>query len=264
VISALLVFSAAPTIALPQGATTATDTLSFQHPLVDSNENRISDGLEAIVAAAGPNDLIDVMATFQNDGVAGRSERILPQQSVNRRFSLISGFSASLNAGQITALSNQPGVIRVEENFTVSIANDNANAIYGTALARADYGVDGGIDGLGQRVEAVRSCCCAEAHRDDVNSRLFDTPRDALLDGVSNRASLTAQNLRCVDVGPRGNSASQWRQARTSVNKSLNSISLLFIQGLPDNIACSKFTHRNRCYDSWRTYEPPFPVRAGK
>ena len=131
--------SAAPS----EGGTHVTATDVATYPRADSDGNGISDGLDAALVNAGPGDRFDVVATFENTMRAGASLQALPDQALNRRFALVSGFSALLNKGQINALSHQPGIIRVEENFKVETTNDSANADFGTALARTDYGVDG-------------------------------------------------------------------------------------------------------------------------
>ena len=101
-----------------------------------------------MLADASPGGQHEVIVTFTDEVSAGNSEQLLPTQAVTRRLGLVPGFSASLNAGQIAALARQPGVVRIEDNFSVQITNDVANDDFGTALARTDYSVDGSGVGI--------------------------------------------------------------------------------------------------------------------
>ena len=67
----------------------------------------------------------------------------LPGHALGHRFRLIPAFSATLNKGQITAMSNRPELVRITQQAVYSVSNNTANADFGTAGARSDYGVDG-------------------------------------------------------------------------------------------------------------------------
>ena len=51
--------------------------------------------------------------------------------------------------GDIQALARRPGLRRIEERTVYSVTNNTANADFGTAAARAGYGVDGSGVGIG-------------------------------------------------------------------------------------------------------------------
>ena len=133
----------APVPALAASPDRAPEEGSPTVSLTDSNGDTITDGLQALMDDADPVDSIEVVVVLGDETAAGRSEQSLPDQALRYRYQLIPAFSAGLNKGQIIALSKQPGVVRVEEDFTVSISNNGASADFGTALARTNYGVDG-------------------------------------------------------------------------------------------------------------------------
>ncbi len=111
--------------------------------LADLDGDRISDGLGRAVAVARPADRFDVVVTWTGPVDLPRAEQATGRLTINRRFSVIDGFHATMTAAQITALAHVPGVFRIEENFTVSATMDEASAEYGTDRAMMDFGVDG-------------------------------------------------------------------------------------------------------------------------
>lgn len=141
-LAAILMVPPAAAFGAPATRSESADA-STEPGLVDSDANLISDGLDAMLEDAGPQDRLDVIATFSSDDQADAGIGTVPAQALRRRFDLIPAFSASLNKGQINALSKLPGVTRVTESFTVTVTNDSANADFGTELARATYSVDG-------------------------------------------------------------------------------------------------------------------------
>jgi serine protease AprX len=115
--------------------------------LADLNGDRISDGLGAAIGTAGPNDTFDVVVTWVGPVDVPRAEQAAGRISINRHFSAIDGFSATMTVAQIRALSRVPNVFRIEENFEVTATMDEATAEYGTDLAISAFGVDGsGVD----------------------------------------------------------------------------------------------------------------------
>ena len=135
--------------ALPAGAApiAGSDGQVPPAPLADLDGDRISDGLGAAIASADPNDRFDVVTTWVGPVDVPRAERAAGKISINRHFSAIDGFSATMTAAQIRALSRVPNVFRIEENFEVTATMDEATAEYGTDLAMTTFGVDGsGID----------------------------------------------------------------------------------------------------------------------
>ncbi len=116
--------------------------------LVDRDGDRISDDLQARIAAARPGDLVRVVVTFSGPGTAATARQAVGAFTLDREFRIIRGFSATMTTAQIRALAQQPGVRRIEEDFTVSTKLNAARADFGTDAARTSFGVDGaGIKG---------------------------------------------------------------------------------------------------------------------
>lgn len=116
--------------------------------LVDRDGDRISDGLQAAIAAARPGDLFRVVVTFSGPGDSATAREAVGPFVLHREFRIINGFSATMTAAQIRALSQRAGVFRIEEDFPVSVKLDAARPDFGTDAARASFGVSGaGIKG---------------------------------------------------------------------------------------------------------------------
>ena len=111
--------------------------------LADRDNDRISDGLAATLGTRGPQERFNVVVTWDRKPDVDAARNAAGPFDVYAQFQVVDGFAASVTAGQILALSRVPGVFRVEEDFEVSVANDEANAGFGTGLARADFDVDG-------------------------------------------------------------------------------------------------------------------------
>jgi serine protease AprX len=130
---------AAPTAASPAGAN---DLPSAARALVDRNGDHISDGLGHIIAGAEHDHRVLVTATFvDRPALRAARGRVLPH--VDRTWTLVAGFQAHLTAGQIRALAASPGVIRIEQSFTVHATMDAADRDFGTEAARTDFGATG-------------------------------------------------------------------------------------------------------------------------
>jgi serine protease AprX len=142
---ALVAFTAfLPAEAAPTSPTPArpTDSPKQGHALVDRNRDHISDGLDQLIAKADNGHRFAVVATF-GDRAALRAARTGVLQHVEQTWTLIAGFEAALTAGQIRRIAASPGVIRVEQTFTVHTAMDAADRDFGTEAARADFGATG-------------------------------------------------------------------------------------------------------------------------
>ncbi len=126
-----------------------------RHPrgLMDRDGDRMADSLNAIVSAAAPNELIEVVVTLSQPRRAADIARLAagPFQ-VGREFSIINGFSATMTAAQAIALARMPGVHRIEPNFTYVATLDGATADFGSDDARIDFLVDGSGVLLGRRI----------------------------------------------------------------------------------------------------------------
>lgn len=117
-------------------------------PLIDRDGDRVSDGLQATIAAARPGDLLRVVVTYSGPGNAAAARQAVGFFALHREFKIINGFAASMTPAQVRALSRQAGVFRIEEDFPVSIKLDAARADFGIDAARASFAVSGaGIKG---------------------------------------------------------------------------------------------------------------------
>lgn len=103
----------------------AAESTASDVPLQDHDENGISDGLDAMLADTGPQDRFDMIATFSADVLAELGKQFIPEETIRKGLGLIPGFSADLTKLQILALSQVPGLVRVEENFGITATNDS-------------------------------------------------------------------------------------------------------------------------------------------
>jgi serine protease AprX len=103
--------------------------------LADRDGNRLSDGLEAMLAGLGPDDSIDVIVTFSGPGPgnAAAAQAAVGAFDVRHEYHLIQGFAATMSAAQAQAMAGVAGVFRVEEDATATAFMESA---------RADFGVD--------------------------------------------------------------------------------------------------------------------------
>ncbi len=86
----------------------------------------------------------------------------------SHRFSAVRGFAAQLTKAQVQLLSRLPGVVHMEANGVLSVANDSAQESFGVASARGAAGVDGDGDGN-----------AASYSRNDLVGAVIDTGIDA-------------------------------------------------------------------------------------
>jgi serine protease AprX len=116
--------------------------------LADHDGDRISDGLQGALGRAVAGDLLNVVVTSTLPGSAAEARNAVGPFQLRREFTLIHGFAASMTPGQIRALAQRPGIVRIEEDFIVHTQMDAARADFGVDTARANFGVSGaGIKG---------------------------------------------------------------------------------------------------------------------
>jgi len=101
--------------------------------LTDRNGNRVADGLEARLSAASAAERLDVVVGFASAADAAAARRRLGAIQLREEFDLIPGFSATMTVGQVRALTQMPGVLRVEEVAPVVAFMETA---------RRDFGID--------------------------------------------------------------------------------------------------------------------------
>jgi serine protease AprX len=115
--------------------------------LADVDGNGLSDSLEALLDRRGPDDAVEVVVTWTGPVDIAAAHAAAGPFAVVREFTIIDGFFARMKPQQVRALSQVPGVFRIEENFEVHATNEEANQDYGTHRARLDTGLDGtGVD----------------------------------------------------------------------------------------------------------------------
>ncbi len=113
----------------------------------DSDRDRIADDLESALADSGPGEQVGIIVQGATPDAARRAA---PSLEVDHRYRTFTGFSGSVTAGQVQALSRVPGVTRVELNGVVRALDASGNLDYGVTAARTAYTVgDTTLDGTG-------------------------------------------------------------------------------------------------------------------
>jgi len=103
-----------------------------------------------MASTAQPNQAIPVIVVLNAPATTGSVNRLkglagtFPTRYV---YNVIPGFAATLTSGQIAALASDATVQRVEYDAEVHTCLGTAQAWFGTAKARTDFGVDGNMDG---------------------------------------------------------------------------------------------------------------------
>jgi serine protease AprX len=116
--------------------------------LVDRDRDRLSDDLQAKLAQARPEDRFRVVVSFAGPGDAASARAAVGDFELHREFTIIHGFAATMTAAQIQALARKPDVLRIEEDFPVSIKLDAARHDFGADAAAANYGATGAGVGI--------------------------------------------------------------------------------------------------------------------
>ena len=155
--------------------------------LTDWDGDHISDDLQAKLAGLGSGEQLDVVVTFSGPGTAVSAQQAVGAFVVHHVFGIISGFSATMSAGQVRALARQLNIFRIEQNFTLTTQLNYATRDFGitpnplvdpadpTAMgARQEFGVTG----AGVKV------CVVDTGGDVVHERLSGTV-DGWIDLVS-------------------------------------------------------------------------------
>jgi len=137
----------------------------------DLDGNRIFDDLEARLTSAGVDERISVIVLLDHAVTSARLRGFgsaIGGFRESHRFSAVRGFAAQLTKAQVQLLSRLPGVVHVEANGVLSVANDSAQESFGVASARGAAGVDGDGDGN-----------AASYSRNDLVAAVIDTGIDA-------------------------------------------------------------------------------------
>jgi len=139
--------------------------------LADRDNNRLSDGLEAMLATLGPDQGVDVIVTFSGPGNAAAAQAAVGAFQVRHEFRLIDGFAATMTAGQARAMAGVAGVFRVEEDATATAFLE---------AARADFGVDRVFDSAGPGKTGFGIDIC-------IIDTGIESDHDAFVDGTTNK-----------------------------------------------------------------------------
>jgi serine protease AprX len=118
------------------------------HRLSDRDSDGLSDGLQANILNAKPDDRVDVVVTLSGLRNARAALKAVGPFHLKREFKIIPAFSAEMTVAQARALSRNPGVFRVEENFTVHAMIDSANQDFGINRARSEFSSTGSGVGI--------------------------------------------------------------------------------------------------------------------
>ncbi|MFQ6172701.1 S8 family serine peptidase [Oryzobacter sp. R7] len=113
----------------------------------DRDRDGVADDLAAAVARASASDRVGVIVQGTTPGAARRAAPSIDVGTVYRSFT---GFSATVTAAQVRALSRVPGVTRVELDGVARALDASGNLDYGVVAARATGAAsDGDLDGDG-------------------------------------------------------------------------------------------------------------------
>jgi serine protease AprX len=125
------------------GAETAGAAIPARIGHADLDGDHISDALEAHLAESDPSELVDVVVTWRGRADEAAAHAAAGPFTITRRFEIIDAFAATMRVGQVRGLARAAGIFRVEQDFQVQVANDDAAATIGTDVARAELGLDG-------------------------------------------------------------------------------------------------------------------------
>ena len=137
--TALLLTTPLPAMSAPAGAVREVP----DSPRADTDGDRISDGLDAAIDPAAPNDRFEVIVQMSTAHPGRAAARAVGSFTLHREYDIIDGFHATMTVGQIRGLANHPRTTRIQEAGVVSATLDSSNDDFGATLARDTHGVDG-------------------------------------------------------------------------------------------------------------------------
>jgi serine protease AprX len=111
--------------------------------LTDRDGDRLDDVLERRLRTAEAGKRISVIVATDGSLNLTQAHRAVGAFGVSRRLAIIDGFSARMTVQQVSALSRQPGVLRIDLNGVVHVTMDAARADYGVEAARSQLGLTG-------------------------------------------------------------------------------------------------------------------------
>jgi serine protease AprX len=125
------------------GGSDVPDGATLRPALTDLDGDGISDDLQVRLRDARPNDLVDVVVTFETPRNTAWAQRQVGPFDVARAFTIVPGFAATMRAAQVQALAASASVFRIDADFEVTSTNDAANRDFGATAARTALEVDG-------------------------------------------------------------------------------------------------------------------------
>ena len=132
----------------------------------DRDGDGVFDDLEARVRDVPGTKNLRVLVSLSANATkrrTGRLENEVGSLDVTDRFSVVDGFAAVVDAGQVRELANEPGVEHVELDGKVHATNASAQTSFGVTDARADMPALDGGDGI------------AAYSKDDMVAAVIDT-----------------------------------------------------------------------------------------
>ncbi len=119
-------------------------------PAADTDGDKIFDDLERLISPAGLDQTFPAIVLLDEplteESINGLQQRV-GDFSIGSQYSTLNGFAASLDKGQILALSQLDQVAQIEADRPVRLFLDTSTYWFGVQKARTDFGVDGNADG---------------------------------------------------------------------------------------------------------------------
>lgn len=127
-------------------------TLQKQIPEIQNkNGNKFFDNLEQKLDQAKSDEKLPVIIQFDtskvNSNAANALQKRIGKFDVKYKYEIIDGVAATLTKKQIQQLENIPFVKVVEYDSEVQATMDTSDDWFGTSQARADFDVEGDLDG---------------------------------------------------------------------------------------------------------------------
>lgn len=116
----------------------------------DANKNKLFDNLEEKMTGKPDNAEIPVIITFNktvDDNSLSNISKAIGKFNIKNKYKIIPGIAATLNKGQINAMSKLDIVKQIEYDEPVYATLNTATAWFGVTKAKADFGVNGDRDG---------------------------------------------------------------------------------------------------------------------
>lgn len=115
--------------------------------MMDQNQNKIFDSLEATLATAPEGQKVPVLILAEGRAELAEAQKAAGDIDVKYRYDVVPAMAASVTREQVAVLAQQEGIRQIELDAEVRVALDGANRWFGTAQARTDFGVTGDRDG---------------------------------------------------------------------------------------------------------------------